>query len=321
MSVASRSARAGTPGLARALRAWASQHLQCAVSSLGSLWRAPLGTALTTGVIGIGLLLPFSLYLVVEGVSEASSGFGGTFNISVFLHPELDDEAGAALAGELRARDDIAAVTVIDKRTALEEFRAAVDVEAGLTALDGQNPLPVVLVVTPSSQATATLPSVAQALRTRPEVEFVQAERDWLLRLEAMLALARRVLWLLSGLLAGGVMLVVVNTLRLTIEARRAEVEIAKLFGASDAFVRRPFLYQGFLYGAGGAIVAGGLTVVGTALLAAPVERLGALYSSSLQMAAPSPIHLLALLGCGAGLGLAAAWLWVGRHLRSVQPR
>jgi cell division transport system permease protein len=291
------------------------------VASLGTLWRAPLGSLLTASVIGVALALPSGLYLIFQGVSEVTARFGDPYNISAYLRPELDDSQGEELARGIREREDVVAVRLIGKRAALEEFRAAAGLASGLEAFADHNPLPVVLVITPKAFDRRGLDTLARDLRGIAQVEFLQAERDWLQRLEAILAVVRQLLWLSAALLSVGVMLVVGNTLRLTIEARRAEVEVAKLFGASDAFVRRPFLYQGLLYGGCGALLACILVLVCSLALAAPLERLAGQYAASLEVSGPGPVHLIALLAIGCGLGLLGAWLWVSRHLRVIQPR
>jgi len=307
--------------LGRHARAWVAQHLQCAVASLGALWRAPLATLLTVSVIGVALALPMALFLLVQELSGVSARFGSGFEISAFLHLEMDEARGDELARVLAARSDVEATRIISRREALAEFRAAAGVTGALDGLEGDNPLPVVVVVTPSSQERATLDRLVDDLAGMAQVESVLAERAWLDRLDAVLSLVRRVLWLFAGLLCSGVTLVVGNTLRLTVEARRAEVEIAKLFGASDAFVRRPFLYQGLLYGLGGALIGCAVVAGGAVLLAEPLARLGDAYAMSISAPTPQLLHLAALLAGGAGLGLLGAWLSVGWHLRAVQPR
>ena len=307
--------------LARGAGTWLAQHLQCAVASLGTLWRARLATVLTTGVIGVALALPLALFLVVQELRSVSTYFGSGFEISAFLHQEIDERRGDELARALAARSDVADTRVIGRRQALAEFRAAAGVIGAVEGLEDDNPLPVVVVVSPAAHERGSVERLVAEVSARPEVESVLAERAWLERLDAVLAVTRRALWLFAGLLGAGVMLVVGNTLRLTVEARRAEVEIAKLFGASDAFVRRPFLYQGLLYGLGGALVGCALVVGGALLLAAPLERLADAYAMAITPPAPRASHLAALLACGSALGLLGAWLSVGRHLRAVQPR
>jgi cell division transport system permease protein len=304
-----------------AMRAWVTQHLQCAVASLGSLWRAPLGTTLTVTVVGVALALPLAFYLLVLELHAVSARFGASFDLTAFLRIDVDEGPASALADALHRRDEVAEVRVIGRKEGLAELRAAAGLTADAGGLGGESPLPVVLVVSPVSQDRKALDHLTRVLAGRPEVESVLADRAWLDRLEAVLGVARRVLWVFTGLIGAGVALVIGNTLRLTVEARRAEVEIVKLFGASDAFVRRPFLYQGLLYGLGGGAVGYTVVAAATLLLNEPLARLGREYA--LEVAAPVPggPHLVALLACGAALGLLGAWLSVARQLRAVQPR
>ena len=308
-------------GARRRVEAWAAQHLQCAVASLGTLCRAPLASLLTAAVIGVALALPLSAYLVIRGMADVSARFANSGDISLFLRPEVALSRARRLAAELSARADVAAVEVIGKEQGLVEFRSALGMVSGLDALGGANPLPVVVVVRPRSVQEPAVEGLLDALSKLPEGEFVQVDRHWLARLQAILDIAHRVLWLLAGLLGAGVVLVIGNTLRMSIEARRSEIEIAKLFGASDAFVRRPFLYHGLFYGLAGALVACALVLLAALTLHGPVQRLGAEYAGQLELSVPGPPHLATLLAVGSVLGLLGAWLSVGRHLRAVEPR
>lgn len=303
------------------LRAWRFGHAQAALSSLGALWRSPLGTLLTAAVIGVALALPAGALVMVSSVFNVSTYFGTDSDISVFLHPDVADAQGAALADSVQVMPGVSAVRLIGKAQALEEFRAAAQAGYGLEGLGDTNPLPVVLVVTPEDTSEAALDTLAAGLEARPEVDFVQDDRDWLSRLEAVSDLVRRAVWLTTAMLSVGIVLVVGNTVRLGIESRRNEVEIAKLFGASDAFVRRPFLYHGLYYGLAGGIIACALLAVGGVFLEPAVARLGELYDGRLPIARAGAMHFLSLLAAGAVLGLAGAWIWVGRHLRRVEPR
>jgi cell division transport system permease protein len=130
-----------------------------------------------------------------------------------------------------------------------------------------------------------------------------------------------RLVWVVAGVLALAVVLVVGNTIRLQIQGRRAEIEVAKLVGATDAFVRRPFLYRGLWYGLGGALVAWLVVAAGLALLAGPVDRLAALYFSGFELRGLTTRQVAGLALAGAGLGLGGSWVAVGRHLGAVQPR
>jgi len=142
--------------------------------------------------------------------------------------------------------------------------------------------------VTPT--LAASTPEGTAALKTSLEaaadVDVVQLDTEWVQRLNAMLDVMRRVLWLTGGLLGLSVVLVVGNTIRLDILNRRDEIEVMKLVGATDGFARRPFLYSGVWYGLGGGIGAVAVVMIAIALLSRPLSHLAALYGASLSSGA-----------------------------------
>jgi cell division transport system permease protein len=135
------------------------------------------------------------------------------------------------------------------------------------------------------------------------------------------LEVLRRLLLIAALLLGIGVLAVIGNTIRLEIAARRAEIEVTKLVGGSNAFVRRPFLYTGVLYGLGGALLAWGIIAIAVAVIAEPVSTLARLYGSRYLLSGPAPEDIGVLLGAGAVLGWLGAWISAARHLRSIEPR
>ena len=304
------------------LKAWIVRHLQSFFFTLGLLARAPLASLLTAAVIGVALALPAGLYLVLENVQIATRGWQGGHEISLFLDLEVDDAAAAALGEEIGAWPEVAAVRVIDRARALEEFRALSGFSEVMDAFATDNPLPAVLVVTPRAFEGDPdgLANLVARLETRPQVDFAQFDLAWLERLFAILDIVERGVLVLATLLAGGVLLVIGNTMRLGIENRRREIEIAKLFGATDAFIRRPFLYSGLLYGALGGIIAWLLVWIGFLVLGGPVQQLAVLYSGEYRLQGLGPAASLVLVAGGALLGLLGSWLSVGRHLAAIEP-
>ncbi|MFT5445427.1 MAG: cell division transport system permease protein [Gammaproteobacteria bacterium] len=303
------------------LRTWASQHVQCAIASLGSLWRARWGTALTAAVIGIALALPMAAYLVVQSIADVGERVDFESQVSLFLYPQLSNEDARTLADELVSNGEVITAHVITKEQGLAEFQKAAGVSGFANNVTDDNPLPAVVTLGVDSATATHLAQFADTLGRHKAVEFVQTDQDWVLRLDAFLQLARQFLWLLSLLLGGGVMLVVGNTLRLSIEARRAEIEIAKLFGASDSFVRRAFLYQGLFFGLSGAVVAWVLVAVAALALHGSFSRVLELYALEVTLSGPGSDHWMLLILAGTGLGWLGAWLSVGHHLRAIEPR
>jgi cell division transport system permease protein len=299
-----------------------THHAQALLGALGRLARAPFATLLTVLVIGLALALPLALALFVANAMNATGGFAGAVDVSVYFKPDVAISRVQQLARTAQAHSGVAAVQVISADEALQEFRQYSGFGAALQAL-GSNPLPNVLHVHPAADASAPadLDALQHYLATWPEADRVQLDSDWVLRFNAILALLRRVLSIAAILLGAGVLAVVGNTIRLEIQARRPEIEVVRLVGGSTAFVRRPFLYTGMLYGFGGALLA--CTVVGAAVLAlrAPVANLARLYGSSYALQGAGPQEIGLVFGAGLALGWLGAWLAAARHLRGIEPR
>lgn len=314
--------RPGTRGGIRGrLAGWATRHAQVSLATLGELSRAPLATLMTILLIGISLALPTALYLVVENGRAIVAGWERSAQISVFLWPEVDDAGAQGLAESLRGWAEVGTVAVLGRSQALEEYKALAGVAGSLEAL-GSNPLPAVLLVQPADgfEAQGGLDRLVERLATLAETDAAQFDQQWVRRLQAIVALVQRGVLVLAGLLGLGVLLAVANTTRLAIQGHRAEIEIMKLFGATDAFVRRPFLYTGLWYGLLGAAVAWLLLGVAKAGLQGPLERLALLYNGAYRPEGFELRDVLGILGLGGGLGLIGAWVAVGRHLKGIEP-
>ncbi|HLJ36959.1 MAG TPA: permease-like cell division protein FtsX [Steroidobacteraceae bacterium] len=297
-------------------------HLQALLGSLGRLVRNPLSTLLTLVVIALALALPASLRLLVTNAQAATGNFGSAIELSVYFKTEVPLAKAQQLANAARARPDIAQVTLISSDQGLEDFRTYSGFGDALAALK-ENPLPHVLHVRPRAEATsaAALEALRGYFRAWPEVDLVQVDSQWVQRFNGILEVLRELLLMAAGLLGLGVIAVIGNTIRLEIAGRRAEVEVIKLVGGSNSFVRRPFLYIGLLYGVGGALLAWGIIALAMSLLGESVANLAKLYGSRFTLHGPSAEDVAALLGAGAALGWIGAWISAARHLRSIEPR
>ena len=313
-------------GVQRWLPASARAYLRCnaqvLISSLGRLYRSPISTLMTAAVIGIALALPTGLLVLLDNLQRVSIGWDGGASISLFLEQSVDDEAAGALAAQLRKLPRIQDVRHIRRSEALEEFRALSGFGEALNSLE-DNPLPAVLVVKPSEAQSGAdaAQALAETLRARPEVDMAQLDLQWVQRFTALMEIGRRGILVVGALLGLAVLLIVGNTIRLDIQSRRSEIEVTKLIGATDAFIRRPFLHTGLWYGIFGAGLAWMLVEVSFWLIADPVEYLAGLYQSSFLLRTFDLNQVANLLLMGATLGLAGSWLAVGRHLNAIEPR
>jgi cell division transport system permease protein len=305
--------------MAKSFKRYAALHAENFVGAAGRLARQPFATALTVLVIAIALALPAGLRVLINNAGSLSASWQGAADFSAYLKLDVEPDRAAALAHEIEARDDVESVRLITRDEALADFRARSGFGEALDALD-ENPLPATLVVRPAGTA-ADVEAIAAALKALPEVELVQLDTEWVARLRAMLALARRVLDVVTALLGLAVVLVIGNTIRLEINSRSTEIEITKLVGGSDGFIRRPFLYAGLWYGLGGALVAT-LLIAGTlALLQAPALAVAQLYRSEFRIAGLTLEQAALLIGGGGLLGWAGAGLATARHLHAIEPK
>lgn len=306
------------PGKHRAgLRSWARRHAYSLLSSIGALVRHPLASGMTVAVLAIALSLPLGLYTALENLREIGRDWERLDTLSVFLHPEASEDQARTLADELRSRSDVLEVLAISPAEGLDELAGASGLGAAEIS-DQDNPLPWLLAVTPVTGSG--VPALAERIRDLDAVDTVLVDTEWLARLDAMLAVLERLVTLLAVLFALGVLFVIANNVRADIQARREEIEVMALVGATPGFIRRPFLYSGLWIGLLGGALALALIHGGLALLAGPVAELAATYGEALGLVPPDPRVGAGLVVGGGVLGVTGAWVAVGRFLRRVNP-
>ncbi|HIE87401.1 MAG TPA: ABC transporter permease [Gammaproteobacteria bacterium] len=301
------------------LVAWISHHQRVCLSTLAELLGNPFASLMTWLVIGIALGLPLILYVVLQNVSSISGDWGGKPRVTLYLAQEVTLEAGQALAREIEQRADIDETEFVSSTSALQEFQRRSGFGDVLSSLD-RNPLPHVIEVVPANPDPLDLGKSVSAWKANLLVGNVSVDLQWLERLFALLVFAERLVTALAIVLGLGVMLIMGNTIRLAIENRRQEIEVIKLVGGTDAFVRRPFLYLGFWYGLGGAVTAFFLLQTSLYFLSTPVEMLAQSYRDDFALQGPGFLGNLLLLVAGSILGIIGSVLAVSRHLADIEP-
>lgn len=300
---------------------WALRHVSTAIAALGRLARQPFASLMTILVIAVTLALPAALHLVIKNAQSLSGSWANALDFSVYLKTGTSIDAARDLAGLLERRADVESVTLIPADEALEDFKSQSGFGAALDHLP-DNPLPHALVVRPASANTAaSLTLLQEEIANLPETDFVQADTAWVQRFHAILAILQRAIAIGAALLGAAILVVIGNTIRLDIQNRREEIEVTKLIGASNAFVRRPFLWSGLWYGLGGGLLALVLVAYGLYALKGPVSRLAGLYDSPFTLLALSFRESLGIVGVGVLLGLSGSWLAAARHMRRIEPR
>ena len=302
------------------LSGWAHRHFSTAVAALGRLAQHPFASLMTILVIAVTLALPAAMHLVVKNVRSVSDSWDNALDFSIYLKKEVSREQAERLANIVGQRADVESVVLVPADEALAEFREQSGFGEALDHLD-DNPLPHTLVVRPAGTNTeVSMGLLNEELGNLPEADFVQVDTEWVQRFHAILAIIERAILMGAVLLGAAILVIIGNTIRLDIQNRRDEIEVTKLIGASNAFVRRPFLYSGFWYGLTGGLLALLLVWYGLYALAEPVSRLAGLYERAFDVLALDAAESFAIIGIGVGLGLVGSWVAATRHMRRIEP-
>ena len=303
------------------LRALVREHLRSLVFSLGKLYRHPFASTLTILVIAVALALPACMYLLLDNLQAVTEKWDDTGQITLFLDSDSSEAEIGKLREQLATLEEIESIRYVSAEQALAEFRSLSKLEYLIEGLE-ENPLPPTLTLTPFEQAKQAghLDRLVQELGTFAQVEQVQLDMQWLQRLQAITVVVHSAIMMLGITLAISVLLVVGNSIRLDIENRREEIEVAKLIGATNRFVRRPFLYGGMWYGLLGGGLALLLVLLVMYVIEAPAQHLIGLYNSNFELIFPDLRQGLALVATSIVLGLLGSWLAVGRHIVRIEP-
>jgi cell division transport system permease protein len=283
------------------------------------MFASPLAGTLNILVIGIALSLPAGMYLLLQNVQGLVAKLSDTPQISLFMNTETKPDDIDKLRKQLEQHPAIARVEFVPRAQALEQLKQSTglaDVIGGLQ----QNPLPDAFTVYPKPSAAQSLDELRAELAKLPKVELAQLDSEWAYKLEALLKFGRMVVLILASLLSLALVAITFNTIRLQILTQREEIEVSKLIGATNGFIRRPFLYFGAMQGLLGGITAWLIITVSLLLLNHQLGTLAHLYASQFTLHPLSLGDSLTLLLFSMYLGWLGAWLSVARHLSQIEP-
>lgn len=301
------------------MKNWLRQHRLSLAATFARLARTPVASLFNIGVIGVAVALPLALYVVLANVQTLARDNAPVPQLSLFL--KLDAQAADAkeIESRLRRHAGVAKYRFIARDTALAELKTRAEM-ADIIASLNRNPLPDGFVVDAKDNGAAALERLREEFKAWPKVEYVQLDSAWAKRLDATLLLGQRVVLALGALLAFALVAVTFNTIRLQILTQRAEIEVAKLIGATNPFIRRPFLYYGALLGLAGGAVAWLIVWVGLGMLNDRLTGLAELYGTNLRLRHLSPPDSVSLCLFAAALGWLGAWLAATRNLAEFDP-
>lgn len=297
-------------------------HVRQALSSLGELWRQPVASLMTIGVLGLSITLPSTLYIMVKNTEKITAGWEQASEISLFLTPNISANRSQQLVTRLNTWQEIESVVYIPADDALKEFQHLSGLGDAIAYLE-KNPLPDVVLVTPTDKNAS--PSAARALldklRQQREVDIGKLDIEWLERLYAVIAIASDLVMLIGVLLFIAVVLIIGNTIRLNILNKYDEIVVMKLVGATDAFIHRPFLYTGFWYGLLGGLMAWFAVIIILWWMDSSITTFAAMYQKEFNITGLTGTALLTMLGLSVLLGLLGSLISVQRHVGQIEPK
>lgn len=300
------------------IAAYIAQHRAVFSDTLDRLWSTPLSTLMTVAVVAVAIALPSGLYVLLANVQQVAKNWDGNAQISLFLKDSVGASQAQSLVEKIEQEAHISRVEYISKDDALIEFEAVSGYSELLEEFD-DNPLPSVIVVYLDSPAIDVAEHLKQQVIQWDEVQLAQLDAEWVRKLQGIVSLAKNIVIALAVGLALAVFLVVINTIRLAVENKKNEIEIHQLVGATNGFIRRPFLYIGAWFGLAGGVFAIFSVELLLLSLQASVTNLANQYQSQYLIQGMDFQSVLFILMASVSLGLSGAWIAVERHLAGYE--
>lgn len=297
-------------------------HLHAAVMSLGRLSRAPFSGFLTVLVMAIALALPAGLYVMLENFHALEEGWRTGAQISLFLKKTVTESEAKLFARHLRTQENINKVDYLSRDAALADFRQLSGFDAALDLLP-ENPFPHVIIVYPNTDQLTPekIDGLVAKYRQMPLVDKAQLDTEWLTKLASLVKLGHTLAMVVGGFVGVAVLLIMTNTIRLLINTRLEEIEVMNLVGATNRFIRRPFLYSGLWLGLAAGFLAWFLLKIMSFILYTPLNEVIILYQSSFEANLLSATLFFQLLMIGLLLGWLGARIAVHQHLMRLERR
>lgn len=299
------------------IRNWLTQHRLALAQVLVRMWRNPLSLLMMATVIGVTLSLPAMLYITLANVQRFAGNFDTPPQISLFLHTDAPTNAAQALTERLDKHTAVASYRFIARAAAWEELQKSTglaDIAGGLE----QNPLPDAFVIRATGDDPAAVERLQQEMKQWPEVEHAQVDAAWVKRLHSLLQLGNKLVLVIASLLGVALLVITGNSIRLQFMTQHDEIELSRLIGATDRFIRRPFLYAGALYGLMGGLAALLLLAATVWLFNQSIADLAQSYATDFHLMLPMADIGLVLIGGSALLGWIGAYWVTSRSLASI---
>ena len=302
------------------MRAWLRHHALSFAQTMRRFAATPFASLLNALVIGVALALPLGGYVLLANLQQFARNLAADPQISVFLAPEATKSEISELDKRLRGTPGVTRVQFVGREQALAGLRRSPGM-AEVVATLRDNPLPDAFVATLDASEPELAVRLEQKIKSFPRVAHVQADSAWVQRVGSLLRFGRTAVVLMATLLSFALVAVTFNTIRLQILTQRDEIEVSKLIGATNAYIRRPFFYLGALQGMFGGLAACGIVGLSIFVLNRDLAGLGTLYGADTKLELLGLTDGLAVLAFAASLGWLGTFLSVSKHLYKIEPR
>ena len=297
---------------------WLNQHIQPLRMVLGRMRQNLLGTVLMCCVMGVTLSLPAILFTIVDNLGQLAGGIESKPQLSLFLKLDASSSTNQAISEQLKKHAGIAKYEFVTKESAWEQMQQNANTADIGASLD-KNPLPDAYFVTPKDIKPENIKRLQQEMQQWEGVELAQVDANWIKRLDTVLKLGKKAIFVLVALLGFALVAIIGNTIRLQIMTQLEEIEVSKLIGATNQFIRRPFLYAGTLYGLGGGLAAWLIVLAVVQLFNTSVTEIADLYASQFRLSMPNVTITLAMLLSAISLGWLGSFVAVNRSLAKIE--
>jgi len=297
---------------------WLNQHIQPLRMVLGRMRQNLLGTVLMCCVMGVTLSLPAILFTIIDNLGQVAGSVESKPQLSLFLKLDASSSTKQSISEQLKKHPDIAKYEFVSKEIAWEQLQQDANT-ADISASLNKNPLPDAYFVTPKDIKPEIVQRLQQEMQQWDGVELAQMDANWIKRLDTVLKLGKKAIFVLVVLLGFALVAIIGNTIRLQIMTQLEEIEVSKLIGATNQFIRRPFLYAGTLYGLGGGLAAWLIVLAVVQLFNTSVKEIADLYASQFRLSMPSAMVTIAMLLIAVGLGWVGSFVAVNRSLAKIE--
>lgn len=300
------------------MKKWLNQNIQPFNMVLVRMRQNLLGTILICCVMGVTLSLPAILFTIIDNLGQVTGSVESKPQLSLFLKLDASSSTKQAISEQLEKHPDIAKYEFVSKESAWEQLQQNANT-ADISANLNKNPLPDAYFVTPKDIKPKNVQRLQQEMQQWDGIELAQLDAKWIKRLDTLLKLGQKAIFVLVTLLGFALVAIIGNTIRLQMMTQLDEIEVSKLIGATNQFIRRPFLYAGTLYGLGGGLAAWLIVLGVVALFNTSVTEIADSYASQFRLSMPNVTITLVMILSAVGLGWLGSFVAVTRSLARIE--